>query len=235
MSTLTSKSTKEASGRTRRFTMWPLWASVTGILGFVSTVILDERAGQSATDIDYTVTVSDMPGLSHLPFRIGGFLGYLTVAALLVLAAQWRRRVTLRFGWSTAMGIVPLALTASAGALALAYGWKGALGDYLHGAIEHGAYDDAGLYVYYMMNDFSPYIGWLPVLIALGAIAWSAFGDSLISRPLGIVLGALVVLVTIATAATGVPGLPFLSMLLLALTGVWLAFGRHAMTEAVAS
>lgn len=234
MPTQTSVPAPLAKAPPRRLTAWPLWASATGILGFIATVVTDERAGDSATSIDYTVSVADIPGLNYLPFRIGGFVGYITVAALLILAAQWRRRVTLRFGWSTAMGIVPLALTASAGALTLSYGWKAALGNYLPEAAEHGAYDNAGLYVYYMMNDFSPYIGWVPVLVALGAIAWSAWADSLVSRPLGAVLGALVLLVTAATALTGVPGLPFLAMLLLVVTGVWLALGRHPMTEAVA-
>jgi len=211
---------------------WPLWAAGAGVLGFVSTVITDDRAGDTS-DPDYMVTVADMEPLGHEMYRIGGLTGYATVAILLVFAALWHRRVAQRFTWSLGAPIVTYGLIASASALTLAYGWKGALGNYLHGAMEEGTYDDSGLYVYYVMNDFSPYIGWFPVTVALGGLTWMAFRERLVSRGLGAVTGFFALLIFGAVAATGVPGLPFAGSMVLVVVGVWLAVGRSTITQEV--
>lgn len=212
----------------KRFHWWPLWAVGCGLLGLIATVVTDTRAGDGPSA---TVGVADMAALDHEMFRLGGFVGYLCVAALLVFAAVWQRRVTHTFVWSLGARIVTFGLVASAAALSLAYGWKGALGNYLHGAAEDDYYDDSGLYVYYLMNDFSPYVGWLPVTVALGGIAWMAFAEGLVSRPLGAVAGALTALITAAVAVTGVPGLPFLSMFGLVVVGSWLTVGRSPILQ----
>lgn len=204
---------------------WPLWATAAGLLGVFSTVVADTRAGDTS-DPDYTVTVKDMAGLDHQMLRIGGFTGYLCIAVLLVLAAVWHRRVSQKHTWSLGAPIVTFGLVASASALTLAYGWKGALGNYLHGGMEEGTYDDQGLYVYYVMHDFSPYIGWLPVAVALGGLAWMAFGERLVSRPLGGFAALMTFAMFAAVAVTGVPGLPFGASLCLVVVGIWLAFGR---------
>lgn len=216
-----------------QFRLWPLWMCAAGLLGVVGTLLTDLRAGESGSSTDYTVTVADMAGLEHLPFRIGGFAGYLCVGSLLVLAAVWHRRVTQRFPWSLGAPVVTYGLVAAAGALALAYGWKAALGNYLPGAAEHGAYDDAGLYVYYVMNDFSPYVGWVPVAVALGGIAVLGLRERLVSRPLGAFAAAVCLLCFGSVAVTGVPGLPFVSMLGLLVVGMWLAIGRSAIGQEV--
>ncbi len=213
-----------------RFTAWPLWATLGGVLGIVSTVITDKRAGDTS-DMDYTVSIKDIAPLDHELFRIGGLTGYFCVAVLLMFAAIWHRRVAQRFNWSLGAPIVTFGLVASAAALTLAYGWKGALGNYLHGAAEAGVYDDDGLYTYYVMNDFSPYIGWFPILVAAGGLAWMAFREGLISKGLGACSGLLVILAVAAVAITGVPGLPFVSMIGLAIGGIWLAVGNSAITQ----
>jgi hypothetical protein len=210
---------------TSRIRAWPLWAVAAGMLGFVATVLTDARAGDTS-DPDYTVTVTDIPALDHELFRIGGMVGYVCVAALLVLAAVWQRRVSQKHSWSLGAPVVTFGLVAAAAALTLAYGWKGALGDYLHGAMEEGTYDDQGLYTYYVMNDFSPYIGWVPVTVALGGLAWMAFRERLVSRGLGAFAGFMAIALYAVVGITGVPGLPFLSSLCLVVVGVWLAVGR---------
>lgn len=204
---------------------WPLWASAAGALGLFATVITDERAGDTS-DMDYTVTVKDMAALDHEMFRIGGAVGFACVAALLVLAAIWNRRVSQKHTWSLGAPVVTFGLVAAAGALTLAYGWKGALGTYLHGAMEEGTYDDQGLYIYYVMNDFSPYLAWFPVTVALLGLAWMAFRERLVSRGLGAFAGLTSVALYGAVVVTGVPGLPFASSLCLVVVGIWLALGR---------
>ena len=205
--------------------LWPLWGAAAGLLGLVSTVGFDVRAGDTS-DVTYTVTAADMADLDHELLRVGGTAGYFCVAALLVFAAVWHRRVSQVFTSSLAAPVVTLSVVASAAALTLAYGWKGALGNYLHGAAEEGTYDDNGLYVYYVMHDFSPYIGWMPVTVALLALGWMAFRERLVSRVLGAFTGALAVLIGGAVVVTGVPGLPFASAFGLLVAGIWLCVGR---------
>jgi hypothetical protein len=204
---------------------WPLWGVAAGVLGMAATVAFDTRAGDTS-DPEYMVTVADMADLDHEMLRIGGLVGYACVAALLVFAAVWHRRVTQRHPSSTGAAVVGFGLVATAATLTLAYGWKGALGNYLHGAAEEGTYDDQGLYVYYVMHDFSPYIGWVPMVVAAGGLAWMAFGEGLVSKPLGGVSAGFVVLVFGAVAVTGVPGLPFVGGIGLVVAGAWLAVGR---------
>jgi hypothetical protein len=211
---------------------WPLWAAAAGALGFVSTVVTDKRAGDTS-DMDYTVSVADMEPLGHEMFRIGGFTGFLTVGVLIVFAALWHRRVAQRFTWSLGAPIVTYGFIAAASALTLAYGWKGALGTYLHGAMEEGTYDDSGLYVYYVMNDFSPYIGWFPITVSLVGLTWMAFRERLVSRALGAVTGFFAVLILGAVAVTGVPGLPFAGSIVIVIVGIWLAVGRSPITREV--
>ena len=104
-------------------------------------------------------------------YRVSMVIGYVAVALLLVIAANWRRRVEPRVPGSTAAHLVPLGLVASAAGLTYGYGWKGALGNYMPGGIEDGLYDDQGLYVYYMLADFGAWIGWLGVVVAAAAVA----------------------------------------------------------------
>jgi hypothetical protein len=209
---------------------WPLWAVAAGVLGLVSTVGTDKRAGDTS-DLTYTVSTADMEGLDHELFRIGGLTGFLTVAALLVFAALWNQRVAQRFTWSVGAPLVTYGLVAAAAALTLAYGWKGALGNYLHGAAEEGTYDDAGLYVYYVMHDFSPYLSWFPVTVSLAGLAWMAFRERLVSRGLGAVAGFFAALILGAVAVTGVPGLPFAGAGVLVIVGIWLTVGRSTITQ----
>ena len=212
----------QSRSRTRA---WPLWAVAAGLLGFVATVLTDARAGDTS-DPDYTVTVKDLAALDHELFRIGGVVGFASVAMLIVLAAIWHRRVAQEYTWSLGAPVVTFGLIAAAAALTLAYGWKGALGTYLHGAMEEGTYDDQGLYVYYVMNDFSPYLAWFPVTIALFGLAWMAFRERLVSRGLGAFAAVTSLLVCLGIGISGVPGLPFASSVCLVVVGIWLAVGR---------
>lgn len=215
----------------RRFTLWPLLATAAGLLGLVATVVTDTRADANGSGVK-TVGVRHMADLDHEMFRIGGVLGYLTVIALVVLAATWHRRVVRRFPGSTGALVVVYGLLVSAATLTLAYGWKAALGNYLHGAMEEGTYDDTGLFVYYVMNDFSPYIGWVGVMIALFGLLYMSFREGLVSRVLGGVLAVFSVLPLLAVVVTGVPGLPVASVLGLIIAGIWLSVGRSAITQA---
>lgn len=209
---------------------WPLWATAAGSLGFAATLVLDTRAGEPH-NLDYTVGVGDMAALNPTMFRWGGTVGVLCVLSLIVFAALWHRQVVQRFPGSVGAPVVSFGALASAAALSLAYGWKGALGNYAHGGFEEGTYTDEGLFNYYVMNDFSPFIGWTGMLVGLLGLTWMAFGEGLVSRPLGAVAGLIAGGTLLAVGITGVPGLTFTGLIGLMIAGTWLAVGRSPITE----
>jgi len=127
---------------------------------------------------------------------------------------------------------VPLGLLASAAGLTYGYGWKGALGNYIPGGMEDQYYDTQGLGVYFMLNDFGSFIGWLGVVVAAGAVAWMALRERTISRWLGFVALVPVVQTTLMVTALGVPGVAgLLAPLWLFVTGLGLAFGKSTITR----
>src|SRR5688500_1301370 len=85
--------------------LWPLWGALAGLLGLLSTVGFDVRAGDTS-DITYTVTAADMADLDHELLRVGGTTGYFCVGALLVFAAVWHRCVAQEFPRSLAAPVV---------------------------------------------------------------------------------------------------------------------------------
>jgi hypothetical protein len=203
---------------------WPLVAVAAGLGSIVATLALDihppVEEGQGYTEAAVREISS---GKAHASVIVG----YVTVALLLVLAAAWRRHVEPRALASTAARVVPLGLTAAAGALALGYGWRGALGLYGYGGNEHGAFDDSGLYALFVVNDFGAYIGYLGVTIAAGAVVWMSLRERLVSRWIGVFSILPILPVVITVAAFGLPGFPGVSSgLWLVVVGLGLTFGR---------
>jgi hypothetical protein len=205
---------------------WPLLATAAGLSGATATLVLDGRTvGDRGASLDHQLFVD----LDPLTFRLSMVLGYLTVVLLLVLAATWRRRVEPLLPDSTAAHLVPLGLVSSAAGLTYGYGWKGALGNYLPGSFEPRAFDDTGLYVYYVLNDFGSFIGWLGVVVAAGAVAWMGLRERAVPGWLGAVAVLPVLQTVLMVAGMGVPGVPaLLGPVWLAVTGLGLFFGRSA-------
>jgi hypothetical protein len=217
--------TPETEGATERHSRWPLYGAAAGLFGFVATFILDGRTSGDDVRISHRLFTD----LDPVVFRLSMVTGYLAVVLLLVLAANWRRRVEPRVPGSTAAHLVPLGLLASAAGLAYGYGWKGALGLYLPGGLEQGSFDDQGLYVYFLLNDFGSFIGWLGVVVAAGAIAWMSLRERTVSRWIGVVSLLPVIQTTAMLAGLGVPGVQGLlapQWLFVACLG--LAFGKKS-------
>jgi hypothetical protein len=212
----------------RRRAGWALYGAAAGALGFVATMLL------SGIVVRDSVTFGPQlfTDLDPLVFRLSMLTGYATVVLLLVFAATWRRHVERRLPDSTAAHLVTLGLLASAAGLTYGYGWKGALGLYLPGGVNEGMYDDQGLYVYYLLNDFGSFIGWLGVVVAAGAVAWMGLRERTVSRWLGVVALLPVLQTTLMLLGLGVPGVPgLLAHLWLVVTGLGLAFGRSTIVR----
>jgi hypothetical protein len=222
---LESHSTTSAGEKRSR---WPLVATAAGLLGFTATLVLDGRT----TGDNISLNDGLFTDLSPVPYRLSLVAGYLAVAMLLLMAAQWRRRVDPRVPGSTAAHLVTLGLVSSAAGLTYGYGWKGALGLYLPDGLEEGSFDSNGLYVYYMLCDFGAWIGWLGVVIAAAAVAWMGLRERTVSRWIGIVSLLPVIQTTAMVAGMGVPGVPaLLGPIYLVVLGIGLAFGRSTISR----
>jgi hypothetical protein len=198
---------------TRERRAWPLTAAAAGLCGVVATLVLD---GRGAGSDEVSLSPQLFEDLDPLVYRASMVVGYLAVVLLLVTAAH----------------LVPLGLLASAAGLTYGYGWKGALGDYMPGGMEHGMYDDQGLYVYYLLNDFGAYIGWLGVVVAAGAVAWMAFRERTVSRWIGVVSVVPVLQTTLMVVGMGVPGVAaLLGPLWLVVAGLGLSLGRSTVVR----
>ncbi|MYS84743.1 hypothetical protein GTZ85_32135 [Streptomyces sp. SID5474] len=211
-----------------RRALWPLVGAAAGALGIVATLVTDLHVAEDKE----TMTAAMIAEVDPTKARIGFYAGYLTVGLLLLLAASWRRRVEPRVPGSTAARVVSGGLTAAAGALALGYGWKGAFAIYGHGASESSSFDDQGRLVYFVLNDFGGYIGWLGVLVAACAVAWMALRERTVSRWIGWVSVLFAAPPIVAMVAMAVPGLPALTMpAWLIVTCLGLTLGRSTITR----
>lgn len=228
--------TRSAASKARvRITAWPLWAVLSGIAGTIGTVATDLRPDAETEAIahnrDHVVVPADMIGLDPTLARIGFLAGLVSILALVFFAAAWRRHVEPLAFRSTAAFAVTIGLIASAGALILGYGWRGALANYL--GPEAGLYDEDGLFVYYMLTDFGAYIPWTGLIASALALAWMAWMDRSVSLILGTFSAVTAIGALGAVVASGVPGLPGIFMpIWLAVTGIWLAVGRSPITNA---
>ena len=215
--------------------LWPLWGVAAGIAGLTATVLMDTRPESELLAADegreFMMDASYMNELAHTSNYLGFLIGFVAVACLIVFAAAWRSRVEQQHTRSIAASVVTGGLLVSAGGLALAYGWKGALANYGYTGNEFGMFDDPGLYVYYILTDFGPYIPWLGVLVSFAGMAWLAWAERLVSRILGTLLALYVVFIAAAYAVMGVPGLAGpLSGGVLAAASLWLVVGRSRVT-----
>ncbi|MER7712563.1 hypothetical protein ABTX83_18710 [Streptomyces werraensis] len=208
---------------------WPPYGVGAGVLGGVATLLADVRAGTvERTPVETSVLNDVSRSVAHL----GLVAGFLTVSLLLVLAATWRRQVEPRVPSSTAAYVVSGALTASAAGLTYGYGWKGALAIYLPDGLDERSFDQDGLFVYFMLNDFGGYIGWLGVVVAAGAVAWLALRERTISRWIGWFSLLPVLAVVLFAGITGLPGFQgVVGPVWMLVTFLGLTWGRSAIVR----
>jgi hypothetical protein len=204
--TFDSRASNEALDRTAGRVIWP-WVGVgAGVAGFIGTLLGDIHVPTDGDDA--AMTMAAVSEIDQRAAHLSIVAGFITVTLLLVLAAMWRGIVEPRLPRSNAARVVTQALTAAAGALMLGYGWKGASAIYHADGMDHGTYDEMGLYIYYILNDFGSYIGWFGVTVAAGAIAWISLRERALPLWIGIWSWVPVLAVLGFTGGTGLPGFP---------------------------
>lgn len=183
---------------------WPVWGVAAGVLGPIGHMF----AQPDLTSEQRSSGVEVIGALDRSVYHIGVVAGLFAVFCLLIFAAGWRRWADADQSRSLTAGVVPFALTASAGAMILGYGLKGMLAIYLPGGINEGEFGQEGLYTIYMLDDLAPFIAWYGVAMAAAAVTWL----SLRERRLPIWIGVVSLLLTLVPVAmlvfTGLSGFP---------------------------
>jgi hypothetical protein len=218
---------ERASGRAA----WP-WVGVgAGVAGFVGTLLGDIHVPTDGADAP--MTMAAVGEIDQRAAHLSIVAGFIAVTLLLVLAAMWRGAIEPRMPGSTAARVVTQGLTAGAGALMLGYGWKGASAIYHADGMDHGTYDEMGLYIYYILNDFGSYIGWFGVTVAAGAVAWISLRERALPLWIGMWSCVPVLAVLGFTGGTGLPGFPgVVSPIWMAVAFAGMAFSRFGRTSA---
>jgi hypothetical protein len=204
---MSSSRSVAVSTQVGRREVWPLAGVAAGILGVLGTLVTDIHIPGDGTRGDI-VTMSDVGKIDQFTAHLSIVFGFLAVSMLLVLAACWRKHIEPHAPDSIAARTVTQALTAAAGALSLGYGWKGATAIYHADGMDAGTYDEMGLFVYYILNDFGSYIGWFGVTVAAGAVAWMSLRERVIPLWIGLFSLVPVLAVLAFTGLTGLPGFP---------------------------
>ncbi len=186
---------------------WLWTGAAAGVLGILGTLAFDIHIPGDGTSGDL-VTMDIVGAIDQQKAHFSIITGFLAVTFLLVFAAAWRKSIESRLPDSLAARIVSQALTAAAGALSLGYGWKGATAIYHADGMDAGTYDDLGLYIYYILNDFGSYIGWFGVTVAAGAVAWMSLKERVLPLWVGVFSCVPVLAVLAFTGGTGLPGFP---------------------------
>jgi hypothetical protein len=107
--------------------LWPLWGVAAGELGYVGHLFTiaaptDEQRRSGPAVVD---------ALNQSAYHLGVVAGLAAVFCLLIFAAGWQCWSAGTAPTSLAARVVTLCLVASAGAMLLGYGFKGALAVYL--------------------------------------------------------------------------------------------------------
>lgn len=162
----------------RRFTTWHLWGVAAGVLGLVANLLADAQ-GQLSTEQRRADPAAVVEALGRGRYHVGVVTGLAAMFCLLMAAAAWRRDARTRDAW-LAEEAIPLAFVTTAAAGLLAYGFKGALAEYLPGGIDDTNFPPAGLYVMYMIDDTAPWSSWIGVeFAAVSSPGWGSRGARL--------------------------------------------------------
>lgn len=229
MTTVDPTATDASSASSDRRPRWPWIGVAAGVLGTCATLLADIRSGvQETNGVDARVLDEVSRGMAHF----GLVTGFACVSLLLVLAASWRRRVEPRMAGSIAAAVIAPALTASAAGLTYGYAWKGAMAIYLPQGLDEKSFTTDGLFVYFMLNDFGGFIGWLGVVVAAGAMVWLSLRERVVSRWIGWFSLLPVLAVTAFAGVTGLPGFQgVVGPVWLVIAFLGLALGRSTLTR----
>lgn len=168
MAVITEVSPPLVARRRSRF-RWAWFGVVGGVAGFAATVLTDPQA--SLSDAQRHTNEQVLALVHHTGYQVGAILGLLATGCVLVAAAGWRRWARHRGGDDLAAAVVPGALVASAGAMIIAFGFKGDLAIYLPGGFNASEFNRSSLYPLFLVNKPDAVSCLVGVTVAAAAVA----------------------------------------------------------------
>jgi hypothetical protein len=181
---------------------WALWGAAAAAFGGIAT-LLPTKVNVAPTSGSTTSEI--IATLHRWPYQVGVAAGFVAVACMLLTATGWRRWAAQHAPASMAAETISRALTATAGAMMIGFGFLGSLAVYLHGGIDQHMFGHDGLFAVYMIVDFGPYVAWWGVTVAAAAVTWLALRERMLPRWIGIVSAAAVAIAVVPLVLTGLP------------------------------
>ena len=207
----------------RRSGRWAWWGVVAGAAGIVGTLLTDAQG--AVWEEGVTLGSEAIRQVERAPYHVGVVVGFVAVVATLFAASGWRRWAGERAPDNVAAGVVSAALTASAGAMMLGYGFKGSMAVYLPGGMDEGTFTDEGLFSIWMFLDFAPYIAWWGTVVAAGVVTWISLRNRLLPRWIGFTSIPFAVAPLAFMVASGLPGMSLLGTLWMVIVSLGLVVG----------
>jgi len=211
----------------RQLPFWPVAGILGSAAGFgaslaaLSSGVTEEQAQEGAGVIDH---------LERTNFHVAFILGLVSVVALFVAGAGWRRWAERRAPDSLAARTIGTGITATATINVVFTALAGSMALYLPGGTDHGWLSKEAMFVNFTLLDFGSLLGWWGVAVAAMAAAALAFGrQRLLPRWLGVAAVLLLALPLVTAAITGLPGLVGLTMpIWLTVASIGMVFSRRA-------
>jgi len=195
-----------APGSVRRSGRWAWWGVVAGAAGIVGTLLTDAQG--AVWEDGVTLGSEAIRQVERAPYHVGVVAGFV------------------------AAGVVSAALTASAGAMMLGYGFKGSMAVYLPGGMDEGTFTDEGLFSIWMFLDFAPYIAWWGTVVAAGVVTWISLRNRLLPRWIGFVSIPFAVAPLAFMVASGLPGMSVVGTAWMAIVSLGLVVGGRRVRPA---
>ena len=219
-----------AQGSVRRSGRCAWWGVVAGAAGIVGTLLTDAQG--AVWEDGVTLGSEAIRQVERTPYQVGIVAGFVAVVATLFAASGWRRWAGERAPDNVAAGVVSAALTASAGAMMLGYGFKGSMAVYLPGGMDEGTFTDDGLFSIWMFLDFAPYIAWWGTVVAAGVVTWISLRNRLLPRWIGFVSIPFAVAPLAFMVASGLPGMSVVGTAWMAIVSLGLVVGGRRVRPA---
>jgi hypothetical protein len=184
---------------------WPVFGIVAGITGFASSLAI---LSSGVTEEQAQSGVGVIETLERGNFHVGFVLGLISIMALFVTVAGWRRWLDAAAPDNLAARTIPSALAAVPTVNIIFTALAGTLVLYLPGGTDTGWLSNEALLVNFTLLDFGTLLGWWGAMVAAIALAATAFGrNRLVPRWVGVFSLVMVVLPVGMAVATGLPGL----------------------------
>lgn len=194
------------AGRAR----WPLFGVLAGVAGFGSAIA---ALGNGVTEEDAQRGVGVIDALERGPFHVSFALGLVSIVALFLAAAGWRRWAERTAPDSLAARTIGTAIAATATINVVFVALAGSMAIYLPGGSDAGWLSNEAIFVNFTLLDFGSLLGWWGVAVAALCASALSFGQSrVLPRWMGVASLVLLAPPVLIGLTTGLPGLVGLTM-----------------------